>query len=357
MESVPVVKGDVLKAFVAMCFDERLKHVYQLVIKPVLEEHGFRCERADELHQLGLIIEQIRVCIEEADLFFCDLTFENPNVFYELAIAHTLNKPSLMISQHPGNIPFDVRHWRVTPYEDTKVGLLRLRSDLVEYLKKLYPSDGRRPYTSDNYPTLREEELGAQRTALRFGPYEVKRYAVKFLGDFGDCESFSDIEYVAKTSHNSSDLKREAFTALHKIDAQQALRTLLDDGLRNQPDYLVRERVVKLIGSYEPNDEVFYQIIDQLGDTSWGVRRAACEVLGRWGKRKAIVNLLGMQADGEQQVRFAAVEALERLRQVPPEQADLAERLDIDPDEDSTEPERPDDTIPSRKAWARRSGH
>ncbi len=326
--------SDSLRAIVVMGFDERLTHIYQRVIKPTLEGHGFNCLRGDEIQRSGWIIDQIKEAIAASDLVFCDLTFENPNVFYEVAIAHMMEKTTLMISQHPATIPFDVRHWRVIPYEDSKLGLLDLRDEQVKHLNVMFPMGERQPYSphsAHEFP-LEEEELESQRTALMFGSYEFKRFAVKYLGDCRDLESFGSIEIIA-TGDNSPDLRRDAFTALQKIDPKRALPILLNEGLRNQADYLVRERVVSVLGSYMPHKTLVKQLIMQLGDSSWGVRRACCEVLGRWGDRMAIGPLQNMQADTEPQVRFAALEALDRLQQGgPPFEGD-----DVWADEDDDE--------------------
>jgi hypothetical protein len=41
----------------------------------------------------------------------------NPNVFYELGLAHALKKPVVLISSHEKDVPFDVRHIRVIYYD------------------------------------------------------------------------------------------------------------------------------------------------------------------------------------------------------------------------------------------------
>jgi nucleoside 2-deoxyribosyltransferase len=82
-----------------MCFDKCLEHVYVKVAKPVLESYGFDCTRADELTLSGIIMEQVLEEIEKSDLILCDLTYENPNVFYELGMAHLLKKNTIMIKR------------------------------------------------------------------------------------------------------------------------------------------------------------------------------------------------------------------------------------------------------------------
>jgi hypothetical protein len=302
-------------AFVVMCFDGRLHHVYHRVVKPVLENHGFHCKRGDEILESGMIVEQIQTAINGASLILCDLTFDNPNVFYELGIAHVQKKPIIMISQNPANAPFDIRHWRIIPYEDSKLGLLDLREALVEYLNKTFPSDQEpykhRPMT--DFPVA-IDELEIQRTGVFSASLEFKRYAIKFLGDHRDKASFQRIEMIA-VSDSNPDVIRDAFSSLYKIDPDEARPLLLESGLHRQKEYLVRERVVALLGNYPPDEGLLGVMREQLGDTSWGVRRTVCEVLGRWGKSEAVGPLQKMLSDPEPQVRLAAAEALERLHE------------------------------------------
>lgn len=296
-----------------MCFDNRLQHVYHKVVKPVLEDLGFECIRGDEISETGIIIEQVREYIEEATLVICDLTFDNPNVFYELGIAHILNKPTILISQTPANIPFDVRHYRIVSYKDEKLGLLDLRDELTKSLGKMFDFSNLEQHKRIKELPISKDELEDQRTALFSNYLDSKRYAIKFLGDVKDTFSFNKIQMIALEDGNA-DIKREAFTALHKINPEKAKPILIEEGLRWQKEYIVRERVVTLLGSYQPDKELLDRILSQKGDTSWGVRRSVCEVLGRWGERKAITPLREMLTDSEQQVRLAAVEALGRLQ-------------------------------------------
>ena len=48
-----------------------------------------------------------------------ELTTRNPNVFYELGIAHALNKPVVLISSNEPDVPFDLQHIRVIYYDVT----------------------------------------------------------------------------------------------------------------------------------------------------------------------------------------------------------------------------------------------
>ena len=49
-------------------------------------------------------------------MLVAELTSRNPNVLYELGLAHALKKPVVLISSNEHDIPFDVRHIRVIYY-------------------------------------------------------------------------------------------------------------------------------------------------------------------------------------------------------------------------------------------------
>lgn len=84
--------------------DQILKHV----ITPAVEECGYNPIRADHISEPGIITTQVIQHIVEDPLVIADLTDQNPNVFYELAIRHAVKKPLVQIIQTGEQIPFDV---------------------------------------------------------------------------------------------------------------------------------------------------------------------------------------------------------------------------------------------------------
>ena len=65
----------------------------------------------------GKIIDQIWDGIHAARVLVAELTGRNPNVFYELGLAHALQKPVVLVASNEGDIPFDVKHIRVIYYD------------------------------------------------------------------------------------------------------------------------------------------------------------------------------------------------------------------------------------------------
>jgi hypothetical protein len=52
-----------------------------------------------------------------AKVLVAELTSRNPNVFYELGLAHALNKPVVLVSRTQDDVPFDLQHIRVIYYD------------------------------------------------------------------------------------------------------------------------------------------------------------------------------------------------------------------------------------------------
>lgn len=84
--------------------DQILKHV----IAPAVGKCGYKTLRADQISEPGIITSQVIQHIVEDSLVVADLTGRNPNVFYELAVRHAIQKPLVQIIRKGEAIPFDV---------------------------------------------------------------------------------------------------------------------------------------------------------------------------------------------------------------------------------------------------------
>jgi hypothetical protein len=104
------------KAFILMPFTESLNDVYDFLIKGALVEAGYQVKRADDIKSQSNILEDIIKGILESDLIVADLTDSNANVYYELGIAHALQKKVVLITQEIDELPFDLKSYRVIGY-------------------------------------------------------------------------------------------------------------------------------------------------------------------------------------------------------------------------------------------------
>jgi hypothetical protein len=122
--------------FVIMPFVEPWSKRTFLMLKEVIEDVGFKCTTAEDF-QGRLVLKDIWSKINEAAFIVADLTSNNPNVFYELGIAHTLGKEVIPILQNGHQIPFDQRPFRILFYEDNYDGFVKLRNELPKWIKDI----------------------------------------------------------------------------------------------------------------------------------------------------------------------------------------------------------------------------
>ena len=96
---------------------EHADDVLEFIIKPAMDELGMHVYRADHTQQIGRVTEQMFSSILEEDLCIAILTFFNPNVFYELAVAQCAARPVIILIEKGHTIPFDVRDLRAVEYD------------------------------------------------------------------------------------------------------------------------------------------------------------------------------------------------------------------------------------------------
>jgi hypothetical protein len=115
---VAVQAGD--SCFVMMPFAFPLGGYYNSIYEPAIKKAGITPLRADaDIFGTGKIIEQIWSGINSARVLVAELTGRNPNVLYELGLAHALKKPVVLVCSNEGDVPFDVKHVRVIYYDMT----------------------------------------------------------------------------------------------------------------------------------------------------------------------------------------------------------------------------------------------
>lgn len=91
------------------------------LIEPALRESGLRVVRADQIGASGMITSQILEHILRARLVIADLSFKNPNVFYELALRHASKLPIVQIIRKSDHIPFDVDQVRTIQIDNSGI--------------------------------------------------------------------------------------------------------------------------------------------------------------------------------------------------------------------------------------------
>lgn len=103
-------------AFVMMPLASDFDDVYQSLIREPLISAGYQVSRADDLLNQINILQDIIGSIEQSSLLIADLTTANPNVYYELGMAHAFQKRVVLFTQDISQVPFDLRSYRIIQY-------------------------------------------------------------------------------------------------------------------------------------------------------------------------------------------------------------------------------------------------
>ena len=138
--------------FVMMPFAEQLRWVFDTVIAPLGEELGLLVSRVDEESFAGPITDRIEKRMVSSRVLIADITDNNPNVIYELGLAHGrfLRDKTILISQDVAKIPFDIKDYVVIEYGTPK-SAVNLRDKLRNAILSVLGSKASKSWGSSIY--------------------------------------------------------------------------------------------------------------------------------------------------------------------------------------------------------------
>lgn len=152
---------------------KNFKEVLDHIIKPAVANSGYKLEvlRADEIEKPGSFIKDILRRLLDSFVVIADLTDQNPNVFYELGVRHSLSPRTILIAQNIEFVPSDLREYRVIIYDRSFDGAIKFSERLSKYLKQIFDD----PDQSDN-PVLDRlpERIGSNINSQEKGLVEFK---------------------------------------------------------------------------------------------------------------------------------------------------------------------------------------
>jgi hypothetical protein len=136
-----------IKCLVIMPFGiDHANSIYENWIRSAVEELKYRegititCHRADKTNRPGEIIIHILENIAESEIVIADLTGQNPNVFYELGVRHTLSNNTILLVQDINDIPFDLINQRIIEYKYDPDELLKLKKEIQDAIISILSS-------------------------------------------------------------------------------------------------------------------------------------------------------------------------------------------------------------------------
>jgi hypothetical protein len=119
--------------FVLTPFHPTYKKQYD-VVASVCSRLGLRAMRGDEEYVPGDVFPHILRLITRARIVVAIIDGRNPNVFYELGIAHALGKPAILIAPTPEDVPFDIRTKRLVLFQSLDELQEKLKDELARVI-------------------------------------------------------------------------------------------------------------------------------------------------------------------------------------------------------------------------------
>jgi hypothetical protein len=128
--------------FVIMPFHDPFNEYYTEIILPAGQKAGFMVQRADDIMGPGAFMQDVVNRMRDATVVLAELTGRNPNVFYELGLAHAWGKPVIMITQNKKDVPADLLGLKWISYRTiSPTWANKLTNELVKALNAVNKGD------------------------------------------------------------------------------------------------------------------------------------------------------------------------------------------------------------------------
>lgn len=121
------------QVFVLTPFNDNYRHIY-ITIREVCNKLNLNCIRGDEEYIPNEIFPEMIKQIIKSRLIIANITGRNPNVMYELGVAHALGKPTIVVAQDFTDIPFDLNNKRIIIYKNEDELQRRLETSITDML-------------------------------------------------------------------------------------------------------------------------------------------------------------------------------------------------------------------------------
>ncbi len=131
---IPHSLQSVIDIFVLMPFKYEFRPVYENHITKVANSLNLNVMRADNIFSVQSIISDIWAAICSSKIIVADCTDKNPNVYYEIGLAHSVGKKVILITQNESDVPFDLKHLRYIKYDLTKNGMEIFKENLKKVI-------------------------------------------------------------------------------------------------------------------------------------------------------------------------------------------------------------------------------
>lgn len=108
------------------------------IIEPAVTECGYEKPIRSDDPDTGLLMVEIIEQMFEADLVVADLTYYEPNVFFELGIRHCAQKPVIHLIKAGEKIPFDIEENKAISLDKEYDKVLSTREEIKQRIKAIH---------------------------------------------------------------------------------------------------------------------------------------------------------------------------------------------------------------------------
>ncbi|MFY0405680.1 hypothetical protein [Solicola sp. PLA-1-18] len=127
------LRGDPQLVFVLTPFHQSYAADFTAV-KEACDGIGMRAVRGDEDFRPEDVFSHIVQMIVRARIIVANINGRNPNVMYELGIAQTLGKTTILVASRPEDVPFDVRARQLVIFDSNDDLVQKLRAEITKAL-------------------------------------------------------------------------------------------------------------------------------------------------------------------------------------------------------------------------------
>ena len=141
-----------------MPFAPEFDDVYTVIksnVESAAPEDQRRCFRLDESRPAGRITDRLLAELRSATICVADITGTRPNVMWEVGFAMALSKPTVIVTQDTGNLPFDITDMQTICYDRSRLSTTLgapLRRSILDTLGGLNASASLRPLSDSPGP-------------------------------------------------------------------------------------------------------------------------------------------------------------------------------------------------------------
>jgi O-acetyl-ADP-ribose deacetylase (regulator of RNase III) len=187
-------------------------YVYHELIKAAVESLGIDCDRCDEIIDTGSIHAKMFHGIFEADVAVVDVSFLNPNVYYELGIRHALNKHTTLVIRKNSNQPppFNINGLNILGYDiDDNEKLNASRQKISEYVKNGLEKQSVDSLVHEYLDNLKVERKPKKITTKERTLYQIAKVPAKEIGMItGDIQNIKEIDVWVNSENTNMQMAR-----------------------------------------------------------------------------------------------------------------------------------------------------